>query len=99
MRGYIYLIKCGKYYKIGRTEKNFQQRLSDIQTSNPEKIKIVFCAKVDSYKEIEESIHEHFKDKRVRGEWFELKCEEIEFAIKMIVQAIDLDNQIPIFYE
>lgn len=63
---YTYIMYDERYYKIGRTA-NLENRISTMKTSNP-------FAQLLFYKEgdVEKELHETYKDKRVKGEWFNL---------------------------
>ena len=81
--GFIYIVKVGKYFKIGRA-KNFVERFKCYITENPEKAEIMFCKKVDNYIEAEKILLKEFSSKRFRGEWFRLSRADVERAKKII---------------
>lgn len=74
--GFVYLMKSGKYYKIGRSDYP-EMREYQIGIKLPEKIKIIHKIKTDDPVGIEKYWHERFKDKRKDGEWFDLTSSEI----------------------
>lgn len=77
----VYLIKEDEYYKIGHTS-NFAIRISSIRSSNPRDLEIVtFIETVNraQAKRLERAMHSFFNLKRVRGEWFELNSDDLEF--------------------
>jgi hypothetical protein len=74
--GYVYLIKMGEYYKIGISQ-NPKKRIKEF-TLLPQKLEIILTAKVNDYARIEEELHEKYKAKRVRGEWFGLDDLEVK---------------------
>ena len=84
--GYVYIIKFGKYYKIGKT-RTPKQRM-DAFCNFPEKIEIIKIAHVWGYSEIEKELHEKYKEYRVKGEWFDLNTELLE-EVKQILDAKD----------
>ena len=63
----IYFFRYGKYIKIGHS-KNPEKRLSNIQTSNPKKVKLLweFFGNI----RFEYKIQRIFQKYHVRGEWF-----------------------------
>lgn len=73
---FVYLIKCVNYYKIG-ISKNPNTRRNTIQTHNPLDVKVCATLKADNAREIEQELHNLFLDKRSRGEWFELKHDDL----------------------
>ena len=74
--GYVYLIKSGDYYKIGKA-KHLSNRVKAHQTSSPNKIELVLNKRVEDYSAVETKLLEMFTTKRVRGEWFRLSREDI----------------------
>ena len=57
--------------KIGRS-KNPQKRLKQLQTGNPNKLKIIAEFKGEGWKE--KIIHERLRMYRLEGEWFSYDC-------------------------
>lgn len=77
----VYLIREGEFHKIGHTT-NFALRLSSIRTANPHEIEVItFIETVNraQAKRLETALHKFFALKRVRGEWFELCSDDIQF--------------------
>jgi len=58
-----------KYVKIGRT-KNFKQRLNNIQSGCPFKLRLWLQIRTFSPKETEEYLHSQLNHCLLRGEWF-----------------------------
>lgn len=73
---YIYIMKCSSFYKIGYS-KNPENRLKTVRTHNPLDVKIIATLKTDNYIELERELHDLFYNKRARGEWFELKEDDL----------------------
>jgi hypothetical protein len=68
--GYIYLIKDGKFFKIGKA-KNFDARRETYITENPRELKVVFHKKVTDYNKTEKEILDNLDlQKHYRGEWY-----------------------------
>lgn len=74
---YIYIIKCGRYYKIG-IAKNVNARMQSIHTSNPNTVKVIYTKEVEKAREVETHIHNVYQDYRHKLEWFLLAKEQIE---------------------
>jgi len=74
--GYVYLLKSGKYYKIGYSN-NPDRRLYEIGIQLPEKVDHIHSIETDDPSGIEAYWHTRFREKRLHGEWFDLKPSDI----------------------
>lgn len=77
-KGYVYLIKSNNYFKIGKT-KNIKQRISSLQTSSATHIELIHTIKTSNYHKIEKELHKKFENQHIKGEWFNLSEEDIEY--------------------
>src|SRR5689334_10696760 len=86
--GYVYLIYFGvdNYYKIG-IAKDIDRRLASM-TMMPFEHTVEHLIKTDDTSVIESSFHEYFRNKRVRGEWFNLNDTDIALFKSMIEVTI-----------
>jgi hypothetical protein len=77
----VYIIQEGisNKYKIGRTANSSQERKIALQTANSSELRVVKIFKCDDSVYLEKTLHKYFKDKHIRGEWFELN--ENDFII------------------
>lgn len=75
--GYVYLMKSGRYYKIGKSSF-VEKRNYEIGIKLPEELKIMHKIKTDDPSGIETYWHDRFKDKRKQGEWFDLSSGDIQ---------------------
>ncbi len=71
-----YVIKSGNsdYYKIGKTNRTVPSRLKELQTGNPDPLKVVKVLSGD----LEGYYHDKFSHKRVNGEWFKLTSKDLK---------------------
>lgn len=75
--GFVYLMKSGRYHKIGLSVDPVQ-RGAQLATGSSGPIQVVHCIKTDDMHGIERYWHRRFAAKRVHGEWFELTVAEVK---------------------
>ena len=83
LEGYIYLIKVLDFYKIGRTSSP-ETRLGEYTKLMTEP-QIIICSKVKNQFLLEKSLHDLYKDKNTRGEWYNLTETDVNY-IKNIIK-------------
>lgn len=90
-KGFVYVIydKINNLYKIGRYSKwqTIKNRLSVIRSSNPGELELVYLVKSEDYKNEEKLIHRFFKDKRFKGEWFDLTEDDLKLIPLLYTRA------------
>lgn len=74
--GFVYLMKFGKYHKIGRSN-SVGRRAYEIGTKLPEELVTVHTIKTDDPAGVERYWHDRFDGMRKEGEWFELRTADI----------------------
>lgn len=74
--GFVYLMKSGKYYKIGKTN-SIDRRQYEIGLHVAEGVEPIHSIETDDPSGIEAYWHNRFKDKRMNGEWFNLSTSDI----------------------
>jgi Meiotically up-regulated gene 113 len=74
--GYVYLMKSGKFYKLGRSNAA-GRREYELGIQLPEKLKTVHVIRTDDPAGIETYWHQRFAAKRKNGEWFDLDAGEV----------------------
>lgn len=81
----LYILESQWFYKIGYAEK-FNSRLSSIKTGNPFDINVVLKFEDNNPIEIERYLHNKFKEKRHKWEWFSLLKNDIDEIIKESIE-------------
>jgi len=69
---YVYIMRAGDKCKIGKAS-NPERRLAELQTGNPQRIRLLACIPCKSEKhalELERVAHRLFRHDGMRGEWF-----------------------------
>jgi hypothetical protein len=74
--GFVYLIRVGRYYKIGRSNSP-GRRERELAIQLPEKSRTMHVIRTDDPIGIEAYWHKRFESKRKNGEWFELTSSDI----------------------
>ena len=74
--GYVYLMKSGKYYKIGKSDC-VEKRHYELGVKLPEELKIIHKIKTDDPYGIEAYWHKRVEGKRKGGEWFDLLVNDV----------------------
>lgn len=72
---FVYFIHeegCFNCFKIGKTENNPEERLSQLQTGNPRKLIIYRFILTDNHSLMESFLHNKYKEFRIQNEWFNI---------------------------
>jgi hypothetical protein len=77
IKGHVYLMRSGKYYKIGKS-KHVGGREYQIGLKLPEEVKTLHSIVTDDPDGIEAYWHKRFEEKRAEGEWFALTSDDIK---------------------
>ena len=85
---YVYIIECQGKLKIGKSQ-NPEQRLKELNTGNPNKLRLIHCEKFASQKassEAEAMMHYYFEAEKIRGEWFKSNKKEAIEILNLLSQ-------------
>ena len=75
--GFVYLIKSGRHFKIGKAN-SVEARHRQLKVQLPQAAEVVHRIKTDDPYGIESYWHRRFADKRLNGEWFALSADEVK---------------------
>jgi hypothetical protein len=99
--GFVYLIESVgvQRYKIGYS-KEVYKRASNIQTSTPFEIRVLYRYFSVDAPQLERLLHEYHDAYRIRGEWFELPLSEVSNFLNVaneLDQGIELDTELELW--
>jgi hypothetical protein len=77
IQGYVYLMKSGQFYKIGKS-KSPDRRRNEIALLLPHDTNTIHVIATDDPDGIEQYWHQRFKDKHHRGEFFRLNNADVQ---------------------
>jgi hypothetical protein len=69
--GLVYIARSGEYHKIGLTS-DFERRREELTKNTPLEITWAYLIPTSDMHKLEKTLHEKYKNKRHKGEWFNL---------------------------
>jgi TetR/AcrR family fatty acid metabolism transcriptional regulator len=90
-RGFVYLLRGGDYYKIGRSE-DVDKRIIQLASQLPFELELVHVIETDDVFLVEKLLLERFASKRTRGEWFALDDGDVAWIKARVEDADGLEG-------
>ena len=87
--GYIYVLRAGEAYKIGKS-RQIGARIHSHQSSTPHTLILVMQRKVHEYHATETALHKMFADKEIRTEWFRLTPNDLD-AVRCFLDEVSAE--------
>lgn len=85
-RGFVYFAGHGKEIKIGKSIHP-EKRIADLNGANPKEILLYAQVETADMGALEHQMHQHFKDCRIKREWFTL-THELKFIVSSLMLKI-----------
>lgn len=93
MQGNIYLITDGLFFKIGRTKKDCNKRLKELQTGSPYTLQLIESVHVNNASMVESILHRKYFYCKQINEWFSLEENDVS---KFKENCLLIDKQLEI---
>ena len=76
--GFVYVLEGEGYYKIGYSKRP-PQRKKEISPKMPFELNLLCAIETDDALALESELHTTFEDKHLRGEWFALTTDDLDY--------------------
>ena len=96
MKENVYLITDGLFFKIGKTRKDVEKRLKELQTGNSSNLQLIDSIKVKNASKVESIMHRMYKHRQQINEWFDLIIDDVK---KFKENCLMIDNNIELLNE
>lgn len=94
-KGYLYLVKCHNYYKIGICGRSPKDRMCSMQVGNPYTLELVAYVYVKELEYAEWILQNvSLPTRNIRGEWFELNDHEVDVVQMALTEFYRISNAV-----
>lgn len=90
--GCVYLVSDGEFTKIGATSYAVSKRLNELQVGNAKPLTLIGWYEVQNKISTEAHLHDRYKSKNVRGEWFNLTQMDVYEILSSRLDVINRDR-------
>lgn len=80
---FVYFIAMGNWIKIGKAD-DVQKRMANLQSATPVELHLMASIQTTQPLKLEAALHEHLKQYRLGGEWFEIPADVLRATLQMI---------------
>lgn len=94
---YVIQVETGQI-KIG-IARDIAKRLSELQTGNHQRLSIAYlfqCASGEAAVRLEELLHTRYQSQHIRGEWFDIRPQQIQSDIEFASQFLDVVGNVEV---
>jgi len=83
IRGYVYFLESQFGFKVGYTAK-LKKRMNTFNVKLPFDVELHSVIKTEEFKALEKTIHNLLSERRVNGEWFDIRGDDFENLDKVL---------------
>lgn len=80
---FVYFIAMGNWTKIGKAD-DVQKRMANLQSATPVELHLMASIPTTQPLKLEAALHEHLKQYRLGGEWFDIPADVLRSTLAML---------------
>jgi hypothetical protein len=84
---FIHETGCNNCFKIGKTDNHPADRMEQLQTGNPRRLRIYRWVKIGDNSTLEQYLHQFFVKFHVFGEWYNVTTDQIDEQCAVIISV------------